>query len=57
MFSLAQDEEGHYTKVTSECLDTCQRLWSADLDIAYEINNACTEIFLSVGAAYEILVE
>lgn len=57
VFSLAQDEEGHYTKVTSECLDTCQRLWSADLDIAYEINNACTEIFLSVGAAYEILVE
>lgn len=60
VFELSQamdDEEGEYSKVAGECLDTCQRLWAADLCLGYEISTSGAEIFITVSASYEVLVD
>ena len=44
VFSLEPDEDEVFTKVSHECVDLCQRLWAADLDIQYEVgllHHAC----------------
>ena len=57
VFKLAEDDDGEYTKVTKECIDACQRLWAADLDLKHQLGSTGDEIFTTVGASYEILVD
>ena len=58
VFELFQGTDGGlFTKVPKECVDTCQRLWAAGLVIDHQFGSSGEEIFITIGASYEVLVD
>jgi hypothetical protein len=53
---LEVQEDGTLRVITSECMEICQRLWAADLDVGFEMSTRGEEVYISVGAPYEVLV-
>ena len=67
VFSLPDMKEAKWAKkaggnsevqlVHPECWSLVQRMWAADLEIAMEVSSDGSEVHISVGASYEVLVD
>jgi hypothetical protein len=57
IFSLSEDAGGELTHLSYECVEICQRCWSAGLYIEGSVTSTGKEIMIKIGAPYEILAK
>ena len=49
--------DGSGLLVPCECMDLCQRLWAVDVEVHCKLSANHSEIFITVGLTYEMLVD
>ena len=52
-----EDESGNLTVLSSECVEICMRLLAADMFLQPHIGLSGKEIYIKIGAPYEILAD
>jgi hypothetical protein len=57
MFDLMEDESGNLTVLSSECVEICMRLLAADMYLKPHIGLSGKEVYIKIGAPYEILAD